>query len=429
MDASSARPTLVITDTRVDGVRSDIRVAGDRIAEIEPHDPERPVPGDARRIDGSGTAALPGLMNGHTHAAMALLRSYADDLPLMTWLQEKIWPFEARLTEEDVYWGTRLGCLEMIRTGTTFFNDMYWHFDGIARAAVDAGMRAVVSGVFIDMGDADRAEQQREQALACLERAADYPDRIGFAFGPHAIYTVSGDSLRWVAERAAEHDAPVHIHLAETGAEVDDCLRAHSVRPVGYLDAVGLLGPRTVAAHAVHLTDEEIGLLAERGVHVVHNPVSNLKLASGGPMRYRALKNAGVNVLIGTDGSASNNNLDLLEELKFAALAAKHATGDPTALPADEALALATTNAARAFGVEAGELEPGALADIVLVDLESPYMFPGHDLAADLVYSAHGRAVTTTICDGRVLMEEGVVPDEAEIRREVRSRWRRLAAD
>lgn len=421
-------PDLAILGTRLDGRAVDVLIIGNRIHAIEPHDPARPLGPGTRVVDGRGTAVLPGLMNAHTHTAMAMLRSYADDLPLMEWLEREIWLFEARLTEEDVYWGARLGCLEMIRTGTTFFNDMYWHAHGTARAAVDSGMRAVVSPAFIDLGDPARAGAERDALLRILEESRRYPDRVQFALGPHAVYTVGEASLRWLAELSAERGLRINIHLSETGVEVERCVRQHGARPVAYLDRLGVLSERCFAAHAVHLTDEEIDLLAARGVHPVHNPVSNLKLASGGPMRYAAMEAAGIEVLIGTDGAASNNNLDLLEELKFAALLAKHATGDPTTLPASEALALATTHPARAFGIDAGEVAPGRLADLILVDLDDPFLFPGHDLAADLVYSAAGRAVRTTICDGKVLMEDRVIPDEEEIRAEVAARLRRLAS-
>jgi 5-methylthioadenosine/S-adenosylhomocysteine deaminase len=418
--------SLAISATQVGGVPADILVDGNRIAAVAPHDGARVVPVGARLVDGRGTAALPGLMNAHTHSAMAMLRSFADDMPLLPWLRERIWPFEARLSEDDVYWGTRLACLEMIRTGTTFFNDMYWHFHGIARAAEDAGLRAVISSALIDAGDAQRQAEALEQHRRLSAEVGGYPDRIRYSIGPHAIYTVSPPTLEWIARESAAHGFLVHVHLSETAGEVAACLQAHGVRPVAYLERLGLLGPRLIAVHAVHLDDAEIALLAERGVHVVYSPTSNLKLASGGPMRYGALKAAGANVLLGTDSCASNNNLDLFEEMKFAALMAKHASGDPTVLPAPEAIALATTNAARAFGLDAGVLAPGALADLILVDLDSPYLFPGHHLEADLVYAAHGRAVRTTICDGRVLMDGGAIADEPEIRAEVRARLGRL---
>lgn len=420
--------TLAITGTELEGKRTDIVVAGSRISAVEPHDPGRQYGDGVDVVDGRRTAALPGLMNGHTHTAMAMLRSYADDMPLMPWLEEKIWPFESRLTEEDVYWGARLGCLEMIRTGTTFFNDMYWYFAGTARAVRDSGMRAVLAGVFIDMGDPEEFERQRRANLRLIEDADRYGDRVGLALGPHAVYTVSEEALRWVARTSEETGLPIHMHLSETRAEVDECMAAHGTRPVGYAERMGLVGPRLLAAHAVHLTDDEIALLAERGAHVLHNPVSNMKLASGGPMRYVELKAAGVNVLLATDGAASNNNLDLFEEMKVASLLAKHASGDPTALPAAEALELATTNPARALRLPIGSLAAGNLADIILVDLDNPFMFPGHNLASDLVYSAQGRAVKTTICDGRVLMRDGVIDGEEEVKAELRERLARLAS-
>ncbi len=426
--SSSDAPTLVVTDTRLEGRQVDVVVSGKRIASIEPHDAERRLGPGTRRLDGSRTAILPGLLNSHTHTAMALLRSYADDMPLMPWLEEVIWPFESRLTEDDVYWGARLGCLEMIRTGTTFFCDMYWFFDATARAVDDCGMRAVLAAVFIDMGSADECEKQIQANQRLIDDRERYGDRIGIALGPHALYTVSEKGLRWVAETSERLGSLVHMHLSETDSEVQSCVEAHGVRPVEYADRLGLLSPRLLAAHAVHLTDEEIEILAARGVHVLHNPVSNMKLASGGPMRYRDLAGAGVNVLLGTDGAASNNNLDLFEEMKFASLMAKHSTGDPTALPAREVLGLATANPARAFGLDVGSVEPGMLADFILIDLDNPFLFPGHELIADLVYSAHGRAVEATVCDGQVLMEHGIVADEEEIRGEVASRLERLVS-
>ena len=241
--------------------------------------------------------------------------------------------------------------------------------------------------------------------------------------------TVSRESLEWAARMQSERGALVHIHLSETAGEVENCEAAHGCRPPQYLDQIGLLNPNLFAAHCVHLDEADIALMAERGAHPLHNPISNLKLASGGPMPYGAMREAGIRPLIGTDGCASNNNLDLFEELKFAALLAKHATGDPTKLPAAEALALATRNPAEAFGLDCGTLEAGKLADIILIDLEHPMLFPGHELAADLVYSANGRAVRSTICDGQVLMSDGVIADEDEIRAEVAGRLKRVLGE
>jgi 5-methylthioadenosine/S-adenosylhomocysteine deaminase len=414
--------------TRVGGVgeRVDIVVAGRHIRAIEPHRPDRPASAGTRVLDARGTAALPGLVNAHTHNGMTIMRSYADDMPLMPWLQEKIWPFEARMTPEDVYWSNRLGCIEMIRTGTTCFSDMYWHFEQTATAVMDSGLRAQLAAALADFGAADRAEEQKAVARDVVAGRNRFGSRITLAFGPHANYTVSGATLGWLAETAAANDIPLHIHLSETAGEVANCVRDTGLRPPAYLDSLGVLGPRTFAAHCVHLDDAEIALLAERGVHALHNPKSNLKLASGGPMRYRDMRAAGVSVLVGTDSVASNNSLDMFEELQFAALLAKHAAGDPTVLPAGEALGLATSAAADALRLPIGRIAPGRLADLVLIDLAHPMMFPGHDLAADVIYSANGRAVQSTVCDGQVLMESGVVADEAEIRAEVVGRLGRL---
>lgn len=419
--------SLAIRDTQLNGQPVDLFVSGDRIERIVPagSDPTS-LAAAARSVDGRRTAILPGLANAHTHSAMVIMRSLADDMPLMPWLNEKIWPFEAHLTEEDVYWAARLACLDMIRSGTTFFNDMYWFVQGTARAARDSGLRCLLAPAMIDLGDPARSKAAQAEHLELLERASSYGPRVQFAIAPHAIYTVSEAQLRWSRDFAQAHGWHLHMHLSETEVEVQQSLERTGLRPVAYLDGLGLLGPRFLAAHAVHLEDDEIDLLAERGVHVLHNPTSNLKLASGGPMRYRDLRRAGVNVLVGTDGCASNNNLDLLEELKFAALMAKHGTGDPTVLPAAEALELVTANAGRAFDLEIGQVRPGGLADLILVDLDHGSLFPGHNLAADLVYSALGNAVKTTICAGEVLMEDRQLRDEAEIRAEVRARLTRL---
>lgn len=445
--------SLLISNTQVDGRPSDILIQGNRIHSIEPHNPDpnrsrdeaatvpKVIGGSADAaptastsatppfptiLDGTGTAALPGLVNAHTHAAMALLRGYADDMPLMAWLNDKIWPLEAKLTSDDVYWGARLACLEMIKTGTTCFNDMYWHLHSTAQAAADAGLRACVADAVIDQHDPASYDALVDRQLALMDEVAHYGERLRFVLGAHAVYTVSERVLRWLAEQSKAHGYRVHIHVSETATEVRECVERTGLRPVAYLDRIGLLNERLLAVHCVHLNADEISLLAERHATVVHNPISNLKLASGGPMPLRALLDAGVRVAVGTDGSASNNNLDLFEELKFAALVAKHACGDPAAVTAGQMLRMATIDGADALGIQAGVLAPGKLADIILIDLGDLFLFPGFDLASDLVYSAGGRAVKTTICDGRVLMQYGRLADEAEIRDEVRGRLRRL---
>lgn len=376
-------------------------------------------------IDGSGKAILPSFHNAHTHAAMTLLRGYADDMDLHTWLTDHIWPFEARLNEDDIYWGAKLACLEMIKSGTTFFADMYWHWKGTARAVEEMGLRAALSAAFFDFEDPQRAEAMKRQVMALHEDSGRYSERITFILGPHAIYTVSSDSLRWLNEYADRHNLLIHTHLSETRKEVDDCLARHGRRPVEYLHELGLLGPRLSLAHAVWMTEDEMALLAAHGVRVVHCPVSNMKLASG-QFDYAGMRRHGVDVALGTDGCSSNNTLDMMAEMKTASLLAKVSAMDPTVLPAAEALDAATINGARMYGLDSGRIARGLLADCILVDLDHLRMVPGHNLVSNLVYSANSACVDTTICNGRVLMTGGRVDGEEEILAQVRATIGRL---
>ncbi len=397
--------SILVKDVLVDGEKTSLYVEDGRIAEVGGGS------SSDRVIDGRGKAAVPGFINTHTHAAMTLLRGYADDLQLHEWLEQHIWPVEGRLTEDDVYWGTRLACLEMIKSGTTCFNDMYWHLDGAVNAVEDSGIRGVLSSVFIDMFSQDTADDQRREALKQLKNTSQ---RVRIALGPHAIYTVTEESLAWVAEQSEKHDALVHFHLSETEKEVKDCVSMHGKRPVEYLNDLGFLSPRLVCAHCVWLDKKEAELLAEHDVKAAHCPASNMKLSSG-VMDYRLLRQAGVTVSLGTDGCASNNNLDMLESMKAAALLQKLRWNDPTVLPAGEAFKMATEGGARALSLDAGLIDEGALADFMLVDLRRPELTPGHSLVSDLVYSANGGCVDTVVCDGRVLMEGGSVEGEDEV--------------
>ncbi|NOR78614.1 MAG: amidohydrolase family protein [Methanophagales archaeon] len=368
-------------------------------------------------IDGTDKAAIPGLFNAHTHAAMTLLRGYADDMPLQEWLETKIWPVERKLTEDDVYWGTKLACLEMIKSGTIFFNDMYWHWRGSARAVAECGIRAALSAVFIDGFDEEKAKEQIIRNEALYKESKELPERIIFALGPHAIYTVSESSLCWVRDFAEKHDILVHIHLSETKTEVEDCITRHGMRPVEYLNELDFLCARTIACHCTHLSRNEMELLKKHNVKIVHNPTSNMKLAAG-RKQYDELKRLGLyaNIALGTDGCASNNNLDMFEEMKMASLLQKAYSGDPTCMPAKEAFGLATGNAARMFRLNAGEIAEGKLADVVLLDLKNVNLVPNHNLISNIVYSANGSCVDTVICDGAILMEERKVKGEEEIK-------------
>jgi 5-methylthioadenosine/S-adenosylhomocysteine deaminase len=365
-------------------------------------------------IDAAGMPIVPGLVNGHTHAAMTLFRGYGDDLPLMQWLEQKIWPAEARLDDDDVYWGTRLACAEMIRTGTVRFWDMYWRPGATARAVEEAGLRATIGAPLLDGNDPTRTAQLRDSARSSIETLAGASPRIAPAFAPHAIYTVSEPSLEWIAAEAADRELPIQIHLSETEKEVSDCVEAHGVRPAAYLDRLGLLGPRTLIAHGVWLDDEELDLVAQRGATLVTNPVANLKLAVGGVFPYRRARERAIPVGLGTDGPGSNNSLDLFQDVKVFALLQKHEAGDPAAVTAQEAWTVATGAGAPLLGAS-GRLAPGEPADFLLLRRDAPELSLGN-LVADLVYAASGAVVDTTVADGRVLMRGGIVEGLEELR-------------
>jgi len=409
--------SLLITDVVAEGRTVDIFVDGQgTIAGIGGNERKNHRGEADFVIDGDGALALPGLVNTHTHAAMTLLRGYADDMVLQDWLANKIWPLEAHLTGDDVYWGTRLACLEMVRTGTTAFNDMYFFMEEAARAVDESGIRAVLSYGFIDLNSPEKRESEcrATEHLAAHVRALNNP-RIKFAAGPHAIYTVSPEGLGWCAEFAREQQCGIHIHLAETEKEVTDCVAQHGRRPAAHLDACGILTPRTVAAHCCWLDDAECDLLGKRGVSASHNPASNMKLATNRAMPYRRLLAAGANVCLGTDGCASNNNLDMFGEAKTAALLQKFFWNDPTLLPAPEALAMATAHGAEALGFPTGRLAAGAPADLILVTARTACNTPLHNATSNLVYACSGGSVETTICSGRVLMLDREIPGEQDV--------------
>ncbi len=412
--------TLAVTGASLDGETVGLRCVDGTIAAIGPE--VAPEPGD-ESIDAGGMPLLPTLVNGHTHAAMTLFRGYGGDLPLMRWLEEKIWPVEARLEAEDVYWGTRLACAEMIRTGTGRFWDMYWQPEATARAVEDAGLRATIGGPLFDV-DGRTAEAQA-RVSAELESLAERGPAIEAALAPHSIYTVSEGLLRWVGEQAAERGLAIQIHLSETEREVAECLAAHGERPAAYLDRLGLLGEGTVLAHGVWLDQAELELIAERGATVVANPIANMKLAVGGFLPYPAARRAGVAVGLGTDGAGSNDSLDLLSDLKVFALTQRHAAGDATVVPAREALAIATGAQAPLLSSGAEPLSVGAPADFLLLRGDSPELGIG-DLASDLVYAASGSVVDTTVVAGRVLMRGGEVEGVEEIVAHARQRAHRL---
>jgi 5-methylthioadenosine/S-adenosylhomocysteine deaminase len=414
-----AVPPLAVLEASFEGEIVGLRCVEGEIAALGPD--VRAQPGD-ETIDAAGAPLVAPLVNGHTHAAMTLFRGYGGDLPLMRWLREKVWPVEEKLGAEDVYWGARLACVEMIRTGTARFWDMYWQPGATARAVEDAGLRATIGGPLLDIGS--DAAQMRQTVLDDLDELAERGDRIGAAIAPHSIYTVSEELLRWAAQLAAERELPLHIHLSETEQEVLDCVAAHEARPAAYLDRLGMLGERTLLAHGVWVDEAELELIGERGCTAVAVPVANMKLAVGGVLPYPTARRNGVSVGLGTDGAGSNDSLDLLSDLKVFALTQRQASGDPTVLPAEEAWRIATGAASPLLG-GSERLAVGDPADFLLLRRDSYELGVG-DLYSDLVYAASGSIVDTTVVGGRVLMRGGEVEGAAEVLAQAAERAERL---
>ena len=414
---------ILLRDVTLGDARKDILIGQGRIRRIGPVGAcaDWQLAGDLDMMDCSGMVAVPGLVNMHTHSPMSLMRGIGEDMHFHEWLR-KIWAVEEHLDHEFVYWGTKVACLEMIRTGTTTFNDQYWFFDSSVRAAREMGLRIATGYDVMDKGSPNEAERQKEQCIAKSEaflHAGDPGHIYELAF--HAIYSVSEEMILWTSALAEKYDVPLHIHLCETRKEVEDCKAAHGgLTPVEYLDRLGVLSPRLLAAHTLWISPHDIELLAAHGVHCIHNINSNTKLASGYRFLYNEMRDAGINLCLGTDGCASSNNLDLLEAMKTAAIFQKAWRDDPSALPLPELLDMATVNGARALRLDAGRLEEGALADLVLVDTDNTFFLSPGPFLANLVYSAHSDCIDSVICDGRFLMRHREIPGEREIIAEAR---------
>lgn len=359
-----------------------------------------------RVIEASGKIALPGLVNTHNHLSMTLLRSYADDMDLFTWLREKIWPIEAKMGPEHIYAGSMLGLLEQIAGGITTFADMYFHPEMTIEAVKACGVRASIGATF--MGEQKESLSRVEGYRTLIEETRTRGDGlVDIAIAPHAIYTCSTETLRIASELARQMGCRIHTHLSESTTEVQDCFREHGMSPVAYLEKLGLLGPELFAAHCVHLSEEDIVILSDSGTHVVHNPTSNLKLGNGVAPVHRYLSE-GMRPALGTDGASSNNNLNMFEEMHLCSLIHKGNTHDPRVVTAYQTLQMATINGACALGLDdtIGSLEVGKEADLILVDTAAAHLQPVHDPVSAIVYSAQASDVRTVFCAGKLLYND-----------------------
>jgi 5-methylthioadenosine/S-adenosylhomocysteine deaminase len=372
--------SIAITEGRIEEISQDIKGEADFV------------------IDARNKIVMPGLINTHSHIAMTLLRGVADDLPLRKWLRDEIWPIESKLEEKHVYAGSLLGCLEMIKTGTTCFNDMYFFMDSIARSIRESGIRGVISHAMFG------GEIEIKKAKESIEKYSG--GRIKVFFGPHSPYTCSEELLIKTKELAEEYNAGIHIHIAETEEEVEKSRKEKGKRPFEYLDSIGFLGKNVICAHSVWVSKKEIKIIKNRGVKISHNPISNAKIACGiAPVPEYV--QAGITVSLGTDGAASNNNLDMFEEMKACALIHKMNKKDASVLPAQKVLEFATINGAKALGMdEIGSIEVGKKADIILVGIDKPNLTPMTNPASHLVYAAKGSDVETVIIDGSIIMQD-----------------------
>ncbi len=400
-----------------------ILVEEGKIAEIGPRKELDKVKGkDEEILDGKGKVAMPGLINAHTHLSMTLFRGFADDLPLDVWLKEKIWPLEAKLTGYDCYVGALLGCLEMLKTGTTCFVDMYFFMEDVAKAVKEAGIKAFLSYGMIDLFSSKRREVELKKTKKFINFIKKFGNgKIKPLLGPHAPYTCSKDMLLEVRELANEENLKITIHCSETRKEVEEVRRKFGKRPVEYLNSIGFLDKDVLLAHCVWLSPLEVFTLVKKQVSIAYNPISNMKLASGICPVHVFLKN-NVNVTIGTDSCASNNNLDMFEEMKVASLLPKINVYKPDVINAYQILEMATVNAAKFLEMNSGSIEVGKDADIILLDLNSPFMNPIHNIMSNIVYAANGSCVDTVIIDGEVVVRNKKVLtlDEEEVIRKAR---------
>lgn len=398
---------MTVTDGSPEYFKADLGIEGNRISFISTRQCDSDIflanhKDNCKVIDASGKIVMPGLINTHTHIAMSLLRGISDDVPLMEWLNEHIWPIEGKMGYTEILQGAKLGALEMLKGGTTTFVDMYPYEEAVAEAAEEAGIRAVVSPCSMDFRMAHFEEDWR-----AVQKRFSNSELVSMLIGPHAIYTCSPENMQRSIELSEELNVGIHIHHAETQNEVDTVKEQYGVNPTEYLKNAGLLKRPVIAAHCVYMSDDEIKTFAENNVSVAYNPQSNMKLASGIAPVTKML-DAGINVTIGTDGASSNNDLDMWDEMRTASLLQKVSTLNPCVLTAYQVLQMATVNGAKAIGKEGelGILKEGALADVILVDFEKPHLYPHTNVVSELVYSCHAADVDTVIVNGNIVIEK-----------------------
>ncbi len=365
-------------------------------------------------LDCQNLAILPAFYNVHSHAPMTLFRGLGDDKNLFDWLNNDIWPREAKLTDDMIYTATQFSVLEMIKTGTVFFSDMYFGMKPMMQAVADMGVRAALSYGTLDLFDAEKRKREIKAVQDFLNSDNPSPELIQKVLAIHAVYTVSEELIRFNVDMANEHHTYLHVHACETKKEVDDCIREHGCSPIRYLDKLGALSDKTILAHAVWLDDSDIDILSEKGVCVCTNPSSNYKLNSGVFMLQKLL-DKGCRVTLGTDGAASNNALNMMSEMKLCALSAKIQANDPTAGNASDVFKIATQNGAKSFSLNAGEIREGCLADCILVDLNNHFLTPAYNLVSNMVYAADSSCIHTVICNGKIVMQNHHVDGEERL--------------
>ncbi|NMO98008.1 amidohydrolase [Paenibacillus lemnae] len=421
--------TFVVLQDEKTLVKGYMVIEGDQITYIGEEEPQ--LEEGIEVLDGNNLLFMPGLVNTHGHTAMSLLRGYGDDLALQVWLEDKMWPMEGKFTAQDVYWGTSLSVVEMLKGGTTTFLDMYDHMDQVANVTEQSGMRAVLTRGVIGLCPPDVQKSKLDEAVAFARDWHGKADgRITTMISPHAPYTCPPDFIEKFVQASIDLNIPMHTHMSETRAEVEQNVKDYGVRPVEHLRKLGVFSRPCLVAHGVHLNDEEIQILADHGVAVSHNPGSNLKLASG-IARVPELLKAGVTVSLGTDGPASNNNLDMFEEMRLAALIHKGVSGDPTAIPAAEAFRLGTEYGARSlFLDQVGTLAEGMKADFIALNTDQAHFLPRTDFISHVIYSASAKDVEHVWVDGKQIVKNGscLTMDEEKIRSEAQRSFEQLLA-